>query len=95
MFNVIDLPHYPYDHYHCLMSLTGAAAAVYLASNRTDSGAENAMFKELATNVWGAQMLSGVGTKQVSAVDWCSTIGVVPSVWYHWCSTIGVVVPSV
>jgi hypothetical protein len=53
---------------------------VYLASNRTDSGAENAMFKELATNVWGAQMLSGVGTKQVSAVDWCSTIGVVPSV---------------
>ena len=81
MFNVIDLPHYPYDHYHCSMSLTGAAAAVYLASNRTDSGAENAMFKELATNVWGAQMLSGVGTKQVSAVDWCSTISVVvPSV---------------
>lgn len=40
---------------------------MFLASNRSDSGAENAMFKELATNVWGAQMLSGVGTKQVSA----------------------------
>ena len=42
-----------------------SSSASYMASLQNDS----AMFKELATNVWGTQMLSGVGTKQDALSD--------------------------